>query len=124
MAMNALIKEHTAHRAARAKATESKVEQVLVAADGLENDIRAAVGIQLQSVVNNQQQLEVATRKLRESIGGFTKKCTQWNQQTDALKQSVRELGSVAAYISSCDAQLQRINEHLEFAADRLSSED
>lgn len=122
--MNALVKEHTAHRAARAKVTDHKVEQVLVAVDGLENDIRAAVGIQLQSVVNNQQQLEVATRKLRENIGGLTKRCTQWNQQTDALKQSVREIGSVAAYITACDAQLQRINEQLEFAAERLGSED
>lgn len=116
-AVSGFLKQHAKERAVRAKALDGKVERVLLAVDTLENDVRAAVGLQLNSVIANQQYLEASVRVLKQQVGVVSKRCVAWGGQVDALKASAAEIGGLQAYLEKCDATLARVNEHLEVAA-------
>jgi hypothetical protein len=122
-ALSALAKQHAAERENRKVQLERKVETVLVIADDLENNCRAALGIELNSCVNNQAQLEFATKQLRQQVGNVGKKCATYNQQYNALISSVSDLGSIDTFLRNADATLEKIGENIDATTQRLQRE-
>jgi hypothetical protein len=123
-AATAVFKAHVAERDARKQRLDKAVEQALVIADDLENNCRAALGIQLNTAVQNQQRLEAAVKGLRTQVAALGKTCTSYGAQYDALVAAVAELGSMENYLRSTDGNLARVVDNLEFVAGRLASEE
>jgi hypothetical protein len=100
------------------------VEQTLLIADEIENNCRAALGIQLSTSVANQQKLDAAVKGLRTQVAALGKTCAGYGAQYDGLVAAVGELGSMESYLRSTDRQLERVVEGLDFVASRLASEE
>lgn len=122
-ALAALVKQHAGEREAQKQALEKKVELTLVIADDLENNCRAALGIELNSCVANQPQLEFAMKQLRQQVALLGKKSTAYSQQYTALVASVNELGSLEPFLRGAEGSLDRIAEQMDAITARLTGE-
>lgn len=122
-ALTALLKAHAAERDARAKALDRRVEAALQVADEIENNGRAALGMELNQVIANQNHLEHAVRQLRAQVGALAKQSAAYGKSYAGLVKAVGELGSPEPFLTGTAASLERINGHFEFVAGRLTSE-
>ncbi len=122
--MTALLRAHTAERDARAGEISKRVASALVAAEEVENNFRAALGIELNSAASNQMHLERTLRQVRAQIAALAKQCVQYGRDYTALEQGVARAGPPAAFLEAVSASLQRTNGHLELIASRLEGGD
>lgn len=119
-----LMKQHITDREARKQRLDKAVEQTLVIADDLENNCRAALGIQLSNSTNNTHILEQSVKALRQHVATLGKTCAIQSQQYDALAAAVADLGSMEAYLKNTDGLLSRIGDNMEYIKTRLTSEE
>jgi hypothetical protein len=122
-AIAAVLKAHTAEREARKQKLDRTVENVLIIADDLENNCRAALGMQLNNCVTNQHLLEASVKSLRQQVAALGKQCTAYGAQYEGLVQLVNEVGPIDGYLKQTDAALQRIGDNFDFIAAKLSEE-
>ncbi len=120
----AAFKAAAAERDARRMRLDKAVEATLLVADDLENNCRAALGLQLQAAVSNVGRLEASIRALRGQVAGLGRTCAGHAAAYDALAAAAAEAGPVDAYVRNTDAALARIVDNLEFVAGRLTSDE
>jgi hypothetical protein len=123
-AMGLVLRAHAAERDARKQRLDKAVEHVLVVADDIENNCRAALGMQLQAAAGNQAALEASVRGLRTQVASLGKVCTTYGQQYEALVGAVTELGPMENYLRQTDGALAKVGENLDYIASRLTSEE
>ncbi len=120
----ALLRAHMAEREARGAEISRRVAAALVAAEEVENNYRAALGLELNSCVSNQAYLERTLRQVRAQIAVLAKQCAAYGRDYAALEQGVARAGPPAAFLEAVGASLQRTNGHLELIAARLEGGD
>jgi hypothetical protein len=113
-----------AEREARGAEISRRVAAALVAAEEVENNYRAALGLELNSCVSNQAYLERTLRQVRAQIAVLAKQCAAYGRDYAALEQGVARAGPPAAFLEAVGASLQRTNGHLELIAARLEGGD
>ena len=122
--IKSLMAAHTAEREARAADISKRVASALVSAEEVENNFRAALGIELNSCVSNQAYLERTMRQVRAQIAALARQCAQYGRDFSALEQGEARAGPPAAFLEAVAASLQRTNGHLELIAARLEGGD
>jgi hypothetical protein len=123
-ALTSSWREHVQRREQRRGEQARLVEQALVVADEVENNCRAALGMQLNAAVANQAALEATVRDLRLHVAGLTRRCAAHGAAYEQLAAAALEVGSVGAHLRATDAALARIGGNLEFIGARLTAED
>ena len=118
--IQALLRAHVADREARAAAASKRVAEALVAAEEVENNFKAALGLELNSCVANQASLERTVRQLRAQVAAMARTCAQYGRDYAALEQGLARAGPPAAFLEGVSGALQRANAHMEFIATRL----
>jgi len=121
--LTALAKAAGAERAARRAALDRHVEAALLAADVLENDVKAAVGLQVNAALALGGELDAAVRGLRGAVAELPRKSAAWAAGYDALVARAAELPPVEPFLRATDASLARTGAALEAAAARLVTE-
>ena len=122
--ITALLKAHSAERESRSTEISRRVAAALVSAEEVENNFRAALGIELNSCVSNQAYLERSMKHVRAQIAALAKQCTAYGRDFAALEQGVARAGPPAAFLEAVSGSLQRTNGHLELIAARLEGGD
>jgi hypothetical protein len=115
----AVFRAHTAERETRRGALDRRVEATLLIADELENNCRAALGMELNAAIAAQGTLEHAAATLRGQVVALGKRCAAFGAQYDGLARAVAEAGPVEPFLEGCEASLARIN-HSFAAIERL----
>jgi hypothetical protein len=124
--LTAALRAHAAERDARKARLAASVESALTIGDDLENNCRAALGMQLHACVQNQAALEGAVRALRLQVATLGKRAAGYGAAYDALAAAVAvaDAGAMDAYLRSTDGVLARIGDNLEWVAGRLTAEE
>lgn len=122
--LTAALRAHAAERDARKARVAASVESALTIGDDLENNCRAALGMQLHACVQNQAALEGAVRALRLQVATLGKRAAGYGAAYDALAAAVADAGAMDAYLRSTDGTLARIGDNLEWVAGRLTAEE
>ena len=123
-ALTAGWREHAARREQRRLELARAVEHCLGVADEVENNCRAALGLQLNAAVSNQAALEATARDLRLHVAGLARRCAAHGAAYEQLAQAAADVGSVGAHLRATDAALARIGANLAFIGGRLTAED
>ena len=123
-ALSATWREHAQRREQRRLEQARLVEQALGVADEIENNCRAALGLQLNSAVSNQAALEATVRDLRLHVAGLTRRCAAHGAAYEQLAAAALEVAGVGAHLRATDAALARVGANLEFIGARLTAED
>ena len=110
-----ILKAHAAERTTRKAELERRIDGALDAAEEIENNARACLGIELGSVQANQQQLEASAKALRTQVRDRSHQFGAHNDKYDALVGSLDGMGSVATFLQQSDAILTSVRGH--FAA-------
>lgn len=121
--LTALARAAGADRAARRAALDRSVEGALLAADVLENDVKAAVGLQVNAALALGGELDAAVRGLRGAVSDLSRKSGAWAGAYDSLIARAAELPPVEPFLRATDASLARTGAALEAAAARLVTE-
>ncbi len=123
-ALSSSWREHSARREQRKLEQSRLVEQCLGVADEVENNCRAALGLQLNAAVGNQAALEATVRDLRLHVAGLARRCAAHGAAYEQLAAAARDAGGVGAHLLATDAALARVGGNLAFIGARLTSED
>ena len=118
--IQALLRAHTADRDARAAAISQRVAAALVAAEEVENNFRAALGLELNSCVANQAFLERTVRQLRAQVAAMARQCAGYGRNYAALEEGLARCGQPAAFLEGVSGALARANAHMEQITARL----
>jgi hypothetical protein len=122
--LTSILQTHATERTARRQRLDRAVEQVLLVADDVENNSRAALGLQLNSCVANQQLLEQGVKSLRQQVGALGKSCSAHGQAYSGLAAAVTEMGNMEAYLRHTDDALARIGADFVAVEKRLAQEE
>lgn len=122
--VSSLLKQHEHERKERKHRLDRAVEAALIIADDLENNCRAALGMELNNCVTNQHHLDLAIHSLKLHVKGLASKCTNYNQQYDGLVHSINELGSVERYLADTDTSLAKTASNFDYITAKLLSEE
>jgi hypothetical protein len=123
-ALSASWREHSQRREQRRHEQARLVEQCLTVADEVENNCRAALGLQLNAAVSNQGALEATVRDLRLHVAGLARRCAAHGAAYEQLAAASLEVAGVGAHLRATDAILARVGANLEFIGARLTAED
>jgi hypothetical protein len=115
---------HVAEREERRAQQARAVEQALLVADEVENNCRAALGLQLNACVANQAVLEASVKGLRLHVAGLTRRCHAHGAEFDRLAQAAADVGGLAAQLRATDDSLARIGGTLAWIEGRLGSDE
>lgn len=120
-ALAALLKSHAAARDQRAKSLAKCLSDALVVAEEVQNNCRAALGMELNSCASNQLHLEHAVKQLRSQVAALTRQGAAYTRAYAALARAASDLPPTGAFLSAMHASLTRSNENLEQVASRLA---
>ena len=116
-ALAALLSDNLRAREARSVALSKRVAEALSIADELESNCRAALGIELNSCIANQNHLEAAVQKLRAHIAALARAAPVYAKDYAALARAAEELGSPQPFLEGINASLQRSYAHFDYIA-------
>ena len=117
--LQALLRAHAAERETRGAALTRLAADALSRADEVENNVRAALGKELNASVANQNHLELAVKQLRAQVVGLSQQCALYGRDYAALAAAVDRLGAVA-FLEGTGATLARAGAALEAAAAKI----
>jgi hypothetical protein len=121
--VSASWQKHLADREVRRAEQNRLVEQALVITDEIENNCRAALGLQLNACVANQSVLEGSVKGLRANVLALTKVCQAHGAAFDQLTNVVSSLGSLSNHLKETDASLSRLTSTMTYIEQKLGEE-
>ena len=121
--INTSWQKHLAEREVRRAEQNRLVEQTLVITDEIENNCRAALGLQLNACVANQSVLEGSVKGLRSNVLALTKACQTHGAAFDQLANAVGSLGSLSYHLKETDATLGRLTTTMTWIEQKLGEE-
>jgi hypothetical protein len=121
--VSASWQKHLADREVRRAEQNRLVEQALVITDEIENNCRAALGLQLNACVANQSVLEGSVKGLRANVLALTKVCQAHGAAFDQLTNAVSSLGSLSNHLKETDASLSRLTSTMTYIEQKLGEE-
>lgn len=118
-----ILKEQAARRQAHKQVQERRIHQAITIAEEIENNCRACLGLELQSVQHNNKQLEESIKKLTKFTVQTGKDTVQSFKDLEALQDQVAEVGNMATWLKQSEAVLGTVASNLAFIERSLSSE-
>ncbi len=115
--------KHLSEREVRRAEQNRLVDQALVITDEIENNCRAALGLQLNTCVANQSVLEGSVKVLRANVLALTKTCQAHGAAFDQLTNAVASLGSLSNHLKETDLTLSRLSTSMTWIEQKLGEE-
>lgn len=107
--LSAALADHASARAARKSRLERSVASALSLAGVVENDARACMGMELQSVASNQRVLDASVKGLLKRAAAVSKQVQGHSAQFDGVAASLREVGSLAIWLANVEDALGKV---------------
>lgn len=115
-----------ADRAARRADVERRVDAALDAAEELENNARACLGIELQNVATNHKHVEAAARQLKGQVRELARQFRGHVERVDALADTAANsgVGALPTWLTQSEAILASIRGTFSSIEASLAGED